>query len=71
VTLQDLAMLYSGLPRFGTTKPLREIMDKDDTREPLRLMDRVAAWDVGNVLLGTPPPENAPQHRIAFKTGTS
>jgi penicillin-binding protein 1C len=37
----------------------------------LRLMDQVAAWQVGNVLMGTPPPENAPQHRIAFKTGTS
>ncbi len=34
-------------------------------------MDQVAAWQVGNVLMGTPPPENAPQHRIAFKTGTS
>jgi hypothetical protein len=26
VTLQDLALLYSGLPRPGTTKPLREII---------------------------------------------
>jgi penicillin-binding protein 1C len=72
VTLQDLALLYSGLPRLGTTMPLREIIgDKNDAREPLRLMDRVAAWDVCNVLLGTPPPENAPHSRIAFKTGTS
>jgi penicillin-binding protein 1C len=75
VTLQDLAMLYAGLPRLGTTKPLREIMTKDDarddTREPLRLMDQAAAWQVGNVLLGTPPPENAVRNRIAFKTGTS
>ncbi len=31
----------------------------------------VAAWYVGDVLLGTPPPENAPRRRIAFKTGTS
>ncbi|MBN8920182.1 MAG: penicillin-binding protein 1C, partial [Rhizobiales bacterium] len=30
-----------------------------------------AAWQVGNVLIGTPPPENAPRGRIAFKTGTS
>jgi penicillin-binding protein 1C len=44
---------------------------KDDDREPLRLMDQVAAWQVGNVLLGTPPPENAAANRIAFKTGTS
>jgi penicillin-binding protein 1C len=70
ITLQDLVMLYCGLPRLGTTQRLREIIDQD-TREPLRLMDRVAAWDVGNVLLGTPPPENAPRNRIAFKTGTS
>jgi penicillin-binding protein 1C len=34
-------------------------------------MDRVAAWQVSNVLLGTPPPENGVGGRIAFKTGTS
>ena len=36
-----------------------------------RLLEPVAAWYVGNVLLGTPPPENAAGGRIAFKTGTS
>jgi penicillin-binding protein 1C len=72
VTLQDLVQLYSGIPRLGTTRPLREIVRaNDDRRDPLRLMDQVAAWQVGDVLMGTPPPENAPQHRIAFKTGTS
>ncbi|MET0677749.1 MAG: penicillin-binding protein 1C [Bradyrhizobium sp.] len=71
VTLQDLAMLYAGLPRLGTTRQLREIMTAQDEREPLRLMDQAAAWQVGNVLLGTPPPENAARNRIAFKTGTS
>jgi penicillin-binding protein 1C len=71
VSLQDLVQLYSGIARLGSTKPLREIMWRDDVREPLRLMDQVAAWQVGNVLIGTPPPENAPHNRIAFKTGTS
>jgi penicillin-binding protein 1C len=71
VTLQDLVQLYSGIARLGSTKPLREIVWKDDVREPLRLMDQVAAWQVGNVLIGTPPPENAAHNRIAFKTGTS
>jgi penicillin-binding protein 1C len=71
VTLQDLAQLYAGLARLGTTKPLREIADIGDTREPMRLMDQAAAWLVGNVLLGTPPPENGTHNRIAFKTGTS
>jgi penicillin-binding protein 1C len=71
ITLQDLVQLYSGIARLGSTKPLREIVWKDDVREPLRLMDQVAAWQVGNVLIGTPPPENAAHNRIAFKTGTS
>jgi penicillin-binding protein 1C len=72
VTLQDLVQLYCGLARLGTTRPLREIMQaQDEHRDPLRLMDQVAAWQVGNVLIGTPPPENGVHNRIAFKTGTS
>ena len=71
ITLQDLVQLYAGIARLGTTKPLREFMEANEARDPLRLMDQVAAWQVGNVLMGTPPPENAPAHRIAFKTGTS
>jgi penicillin-binding protein 1C len=71
ISLQDLVQLYSGIARLGSAKPLREIVWKDDVREPLRLMDQVAAWQVGNVLIGTPPPENAAHNRIAFKTGTS
>jgi penicillin-binding protein 1C len=70
VTLQDLVQLYSGLARLGNTRPLREIMNSDQ-RDTLRLMDQVAAWQVGNVLIGTPPPENGVHNRIAFKTGTS
>jgi len=71
VTLQDLVQLYSGLARLGNVTPLREIVKATDSRESLRLMDQVAAWQVGNVLIGTPPPENAAHNRIAFKTGTS
>jgi penicillin-binding protein 1C len=70
ITLQDLVQLYCGLARLGNTRPLREIAAEPE-RESLRLMDQVAAWQVGNVLMGTPPPENAPHNRIAFKTGTS
>jgi penicillin-binding protein 1C len=71
VTLKDLVQLYAGIARLGSSKPLREIVWQDDVREPLRLLDPVAAWQVGNVLIGTPPPENAVHNRIAFKTGTS
>jgi penicillin-binding protein 1C len=72
VTLADLVKIYAGLPRLGTTLELRELITADSAeREPRRLMDNVAAWQVANVLSGTPPPENAPHNRIAFKTGTS
>src|SRR5256886_3701124 len=71
ISLQDLAQLYTGLARLGAARPLREIMLAKDDREPLRLMDQVAAWQVGNGLPGTPPPENGVRNTIAFKTGTS
>src|SRR5260370_39853400 len=70
VTLQDLVQLYSGLARLGTTPPLREIA-KDEPRDSLRLMDQVAAWQVGNVLIGTPPPGNGVPKRVAVQSGTS
>jgi penicillin-binding protein 1C len=72
IKLSDLVMLYAGIARLGTTLPLTERVDA--TAEPpatRRLMEPVAAWYVGSVLLGTPPPENAVGGRIAYKTGTS
>jgi penicillin-binding protein 1C len=72
VTLSDLTMLYTGLARQGMTIPLIERKSESAlARPPRRLLDPVAAWYVGNVLLDTPPPENAARNRIAFKTGTS
>jgi len=71
VTLNDLVRLYGGLARGGTTLQLRELMDSAADTEPKRLMDEVAAWHVGNVLIGAPPPDNGLHNRIAFKTGTS
>jgi penicillin-binding protein 1C len=72
VTLSDLTMLYAGLARQGLTLPLVERRSETAlARPPRRLLDPVAAWYVGNVLIGTPPPENAARGRIAFKTGTS
>jgi penicillin-binding protein 1C len=71
VKLADLVMLYSGLARLGSTVALTERFAGENAAAPRRLMEPVAAWYVGNVLLGTPPPENAAGGRIAFKTGTS
>src|SRR5262249_15189871 len=71
IKLADLTMLYSGIARQGTTLPLTERLDGAQPALPTRLVEPVAAWYVGNVLLGTPPPENAVGGRIAYKTGTS
>ena len=70
ITLSDLTMLYHGLANGGSATPLVERADAAPTRAR-RLIDPVAAWYVGNVLIGAPPPENAPIGRVAFKTGTS
>jgi penicillin-binding protein 1C len=71
IKLSDLVMLYAGIARGGTTLPFRERLQPSPPGEGTRLMEPVAAWYVGNVLLGTPPPENGVAGRIAFKTGTS
>jgi len=70
IKLADLVMLYAGIARQGTTLPLNEQFGAP-APHARRLLDPVAAWYVGNVLLGSPPPENGVAGRIAFKTGTS
>jgi penicillin-binding protein 1C len=72
VKLADLTMLYAAIARGGAALPLIERSDDaTNAAQPARLLDPVAAWYVGNVLIGTPPPENAAPGRIAYKTGTS
>jgi penicillin-binding protein 1C len=72
VTLNDLVALYAGLARLGTTLQLTERRANGEAEATARrLLDPAAAWYVGNILLGTPPPENAGAGRIPFKTGTS
>jgi penicillin-binding protein 1C len=71
ITLSDLTTLYGGLARGGNTIALTERRDQIVAPAERRLLEPVAAWYVGNVLIGTPPPENAAGGRIAFKTGTS
>jgi len=70
IKLSDLAMLYAGIARLGTVLPLTERITAA-APQARRLMEPVAAWYVGSVLLGMPPPENGAPERIAFKTGTS
>ncbi len=70
IKLTDLAMLYTGLARQGAALPLRE-RESAVIPSARRLLDPVATWYVGNILIGAPPPDNAMPGRIAFKTGTS
>jgi penicillin-binding protein 1C len=70
--LEDLTTLYAALARGGEAFPLVHRLDvKNESQRRVRLLDPVAAWHVGNVLLGAPPPENAAFGKIAYKTGTS
>jgi len=69
VRLSDLVMLYTGLARLGAAVPLTE--RNRDVAAPVWLLNPIAAWYIGNILIGAPPPENAPPGRIAYKTGTS
>jgi penicillin-binding protein 1C len=70
ISLVDLTMLYTGIARQGAAVPLTESHAGNEPQTK-RLLDPVAAWYVGQVLQGTPPPENAAGGHIAFKTGTS
>ena len=73
VRLTDLTMLYAGLARLGTTVPLDRARTATDDAAERRAgcSIRSPPGMSRNVLLGTPPPENAAGGRIAFKTGTS
>ncbi|MGD9767091.1 MAG: penicillin-binding protein 1C [Pseudolabrys sp.] len=69
IRLTDLTMLYAALARGGEAIALTEQAGQKAATH--RLIEPVAAWYVGQALLGAPPPDNAPHGRIAFKTGTS
>jgi penicillin-binding protein 1C len=72
VKLTDLATLYTALARGGESIPLIwRTQDRATAAAPRRLFERAAAWQVGDILIGAPPPENAAAGKIAFKTGTS
>lgn len=70
--LTDLATLYVALARGGEPLPLVwRARDRKTAPVSRRLLEPAAAWQVSDVLLGAPTPENALGGHIAFKTGTS
>ena len=72
VKLTDLATLYLALARDGEALPLIwRPQDRASAAPTRRLFDKAAAWQVGDVLIDSPPPQNALPGKIAYKTGTS
>jgi len=74
--LEDLTGLYAALARGGEPLPLRyQLADAPNAMPaaaPVQpLLSPVAAWYVGDILRGAPPPLHAKGGGIAFKTGTS
>jgi penicillin-binding protein 1C len=68
VTLEEVVSLYAALARGGVAVPLRAT---GAGGEGARVVSAVAAWQVGDILAGLPPPPGAPENRLAYKTGTS
>lgn len=75
VTLRDLAALYAAIARGGRPVALTDRIDSPTPplpRTAQRVLSEKAAWYVGDILAGAPPPAGAAQtDEIAFKTGTS
>lgn len=70
ITLHELTGLYAALARGGSALHSHELTHANEAGSA-HLTSAVAAWYVGDILLGAPPPDNGQAGRIAFKTGTS
>jgi penicillin-binding protein 1C len=71
ITLADLTRLFAATARGGESLPLVIRQGQPRANEAIRFLEPAAAWHIGDVLRGAPPPPNAPGGAIAFKTGTS
>ncbi|MBL4915732.1 penicillin-binding protein 1C [Tabrizicola sp. DMG-N-6] len=68
VTLEEMAGLYAALAHGGVARPLR--VSAGDAGAGTRVISAVAAWQIGDILAGMPPPGGGGRG-IAYKTGTS
>lgn len=70
--LQDLMAIYASIARGGQAVPLvwEAGAGLEFTSRP-PVLSPVAAWYVGDILSDVPAPPTAPQHAVAYKTGTS
>jgi penicillin-binding protein 1C len=71
LTLEDLTRLYAAIANGGTAVDLRWLQSATEGFAPRRVMGRVAAWEVADILLEVPRPIGVRGTGIAFKTGTS
>lgn len=71
VTLEDLTRLYAAIANQGQPVPLHWQADAALPAPGPRVLSSIAAWQVADILTGTPPPAAAAPNRLAFKTGTS
>lgn len=70
LTLEDLVSAYAAIARGGAPVRLSDIpISQTLLRQPV--LSPNAAWQVGDILIGTPPPLYGPINQIAYKTGTS
>ncbi len=74
IRLEDMALLYAALADGGTARPLR-FTEGQGAGDPRRLVGPVAAWQVADILAGTPRPDGRSAgdgaRPFAYKTGTS
>lgn len=70
VSAEGLTALYAGLASGGEAVTLSPIPSAAPTIRQ-RIVSPEAAWHVGHILAGMPPPANAARQRLAYKTGTS
>lgn len=71
VSLRDMVSIYASLANGGRAMRLYDRIGGADTESRPPVLDPVSAWYVSDILAGMPPPENAPEGGLAYKTGTS
>lgn len=71
LTLQELVQLYAAIGNGGVAVDIRAQAAPSAGFSPQTVMNRVAAWQIADVLLQTPRPRGVQAIGVAYKTGTS
>ena len=71
LSLEDLVRLYAAIANDGVAVDLRWQAAPSTGFAPQSVMNRAAAWQIGNILVDAPRPRGVSGAGVAFKTGTS